>query len=278
MSSSNKRERDLARQKYERQQERRAERESDRRRRNRIVGVVAGLVLVVLAVGALVLSSRSGSDTAASPSVSPAPSVSASASTAAVKGCTAAPTPTTKTQTWAKPGGSPMDATKTYTMTFQTNCGPIVIELDHKAPQTGQSMMFLADQGYYTDSDCFRLTTSGLFVFQCGSPTNNSQGGPGYQLPDENTPASGTTGYPVGTVAMANAGTGTAGSQFFIVYKNGSDFGPKPTYSIWGKVVTGLDILTRVAAAGTDNGSTDGKPAQPIVITKASTRATPRVG
>ena len=263
MTSSNKRERDLARAKYERQQQRRAERAVARRRRNRITAVVAGLVVVAAAVGALALGARSSTD--ASPSASPTPSSSPSAGV-----CDQAPAPTVKTQTWAAAGGSALPTDKPTFLKLETNCGPIVISMDAKAaPKTTQSIAFLASQGFYTDSDCFRLTTSGIFVLQCGSPTNNGQGGPGYTVPDENLPTSATAGYPAGTVAMANAGAGTGGSQFFIVYKDGSTLGPN--YTIWGKVVSGLDVITKVATQGVQGGGADGKPVQPIVITKATT-------
>ncbi len=275
MSSSNKRERELARKKYERQQERRAQREAQRKRRNQVVAVVAGLVIVAGAVLAVVLNSRSDDSATASPSASPSASTSVSASsspsatsTASAKACAAAPTPTTKTQTWSAPGGSPLPATPPTFMKLATNCGDIVIQMDAaKAPKTTQSMAFLAAQGFYTDSDCFRLTVTGLFVLQCGSPTNDGQGGPGYTLPDENLPAAGTNNYPAGTVAMANAGAGTAGSQFFIVYKDttlGSD------YTIWGKVVSGLDVVQKVAAAGVQTGAGAPAPNQKTVITKAT--------
>ncbi len=284
MSSSNKRERELARQKYERQQQRRVEREAQRKQRNRVIAVVAGLVVVLAAVGAIVLSSRgdsapaaSASPTAtASPSTSTPASASASPSTSSstslVKGCTAAPTPTTKTVTWAAPAGSALPTDKPTFLSLATNCGEIVIQMDTAAaPKTTQSMAFLAAQNFYTDSDCFRLTTKGIFVLQCGSPTNNGQGGPGYSIPDENLPKDGANNYPAGTVAMANAGAGTGGSQFFIVYK---DTTLGPNYSIWGKVVSGLDVVSNVAAAGEKTGNGDSAPNQPIVITKASTRAT----
>ncbi len=157
-------------------------------------------------------------------------------------------------------------------LSLTTNCGEIVLQMDPAAaPKTAQSMAFLAAQAFYTDSDCFRLTTKGIFVLQCGSPTNNGQGGPGYSIPDENLPKDGANNYPAGTVAMANAGAGTGGSQFFIVYK---DTTLGPNYTIWGKVVSGLDVVTRVAAAGEKTGAGDGAPNQAIVITKASTRAT----
>ena len=151
----------------------------------------------------------------------------------------------------------PLPATPPTFLKLATNCGDIVIEMDAKtAPKTTQSMAFLAGQGYYTDSECFRLTVEGLFVLQCGSPTNDGQGGPGYSVPDENLPAAGTDNYPAGTVAMANAGAGTSGSQFFIVYK---DTTLGPDYSIWGKVVSGLDVVKNVAAAGVQTGA--GAPA-----------------
>ncbi len=278
MSSSNKRERELARLKFERQQQRRLEQGAARRRRNQVIAVIAALVVVVGGVTALWLSSRSSSDTTASPGSSPSPSVSGSVSpspSVSVAGCTTPATPTTKTQTWKAPAGPTLVASTTYTMTLDTNCGQIVIELDQKAPKTSSSMLFLADEGFYTDSDCFRLTTSGIFVLQCGSPTNNGQGGPGYSVPDENLPSSGSNNYPAGTVAMANAGAGTSGSQFFIVYKNTT---LPASYTIWGKVVSGLDVVTKVAAAGVIGGSADGAPVQPIVITKATTSETPQAG
>ncbi len=293
MSSSNKRERELARQKYERQQQARSTRAAQQRRRNQVVAVVAGLAVVAVAVIALVWSSRSSSTTASSDSASASPSATASASTSAspsaspsasssaspstsVAGCTKAPDPTVKTQSWTQPGGQPLPTDKLTFMKLSTNCGDIVIQMDAvKAPKTTQALAFLAAQGYYTDSDCFRLTTSGIFVLQCGSPTNNGQGGPGFSLPDENLPASGSNNYPAGTVAMANAGPGTGSSQFFIVYK---DTTLGPNYTIWGKVVSGLDVVTKVAAAGVQGGGADGKPVQPIVITKAATGETSSVG
>jgi peptidyl-prolyl cis-trans isomerase B (cyclophilin B) len=275
VSSSNKRERELARKKFERQQERRIAREAQRRRRSRIVAVVAGLVLVAAAVTALLLSTRSDSSTTASPTPSASSSSSASPSSSAsgsAKACAKAPAPTTKTQTWSAPGGSPLPVTPPTFMKLATNCGDIIVQMDAKnAPKTTQSMAFLASQSFFDLSDCFRLTDQGLFVLQCGSPTNKATGGPGYTVPDENLPAAGTNNYPAGTVAMANSGPGTSGSQFFIVYK---DTTLGPDYTIWGKVVTGLDVVQNVAAAGVQTGSGAPAPNQTIVITKATTGTT----
>jgi peptidyl-prolyl cis-trans isomerase B (cyclophilin B) len=259
VGTSNKRQRELARQKFERQQQRRIEREAARRRRTRVWSAVAGIAVVAVALGLFWFSQRDTGSSTASPSSSPTPSV---------RGCTTAPTPTEKTATWTSVPATTKPAAQ---ITLATNCGDIVITtLPAKAPKTVQSMTFLAQQGYYTDSDCFRLTTSGLFVFQCGSPTNDGQGGPGYTIDDENLPtAKGQDGYPAGTVAMANSGTNTNGSQFFLVYQDGTKLGPD--YTIWGTVVSGLDVLQRVAAAGVQGGGADGAPVQPLVITKATT-------
>lgn len=279
MASSNKRERELARAKFERQQRNRVEREAARRKRARTTGVIAGLVVVGLIVGGFIFATRSSSDSSASPTTSPSASASTAWNGAAtVKGCTTAPKPTTKTTTWKAPSGT-LPAGKTYELTLDTNCGKVVILMDAKAaPKTTQAISFLAGQGYYTDSQCFRLTTSGIFVFQCGSSDNTAAGtGPGFTVKDENLPTSkGNNGYPAGTVAMANSGANTNSSQFFVVYKDGSNLAP--SYTIWGKVVSGLDMLQRVAAAGVQGGGTDGAPVQPLVITKATTRVVPQAG
>jgi peptidyl-prolyl cis-trans isomerase B (cyclophilin B) len=152
-------------------------------------------------------------------------------------------------------------------LVLETNCGEVVIEtFPEAAPLTANSALFLADEGFLSGTQCHRLTTAGIFVLQCGDPTGTGSGGPGYQLPDENLPADDAVNYPAGTVAMANAGPGTSGSQFFIVY---DDTTLPPAYTIWGQVVQGLDIVRDLAALGTSDGGPDGAPAQPIVIESA---------
>jgi len=277
VSSSNKREREIAREKYERQQQRRVEQEQTRRRRNQIIAAIAGLAVVGGTLAALLINHNANSPATpvASPTTTasplPTPSKSVAASPAALV-CPKGPTPTTKHDHWANSPSGTLDAGKTYTLNLATNCGDIKIQmLQAQAPVTTASEFFLTDKGYYNLSDCFRLTTQGIYVVQCGSPTNNAQNGPGYTVPDENLPASGSNNYPAGTVAMANAGAGTSGSQFFIVYK---DTTLPPSYTIWGKVVSGLDVVTKVAGVGVKGGGADGVPAQPFVITKATTTAT----
>ena len=159
------------------------------------------------------------------------------------------------------------------TFTLTTNCGEIQIEADGvNAPLTVISMSYLANKGFFDKSPCHRLTTQGIFVLQCGDPSGTGAGGPAYTAPDENLPKGVGNIYPAGSVAMANSGPGTNGSQFFIVYEDNSRLGPN--YSLWGRVVKGLDIVKAVAALGSNNSNApgDGAPNQPIAIEKAVSR------
>jgi len=150
--------------------------------------------------------------------------------------------------------------------TLITNCGNIVITtVGAKAPFTMTSIAALANGGYYDDSLCHRLTTQGLFVLQCGDPTATGRGGPQFTFPDENLPANKANNYPAGTVAMANSGPNTNGSQFFLVYANTT---LAPSYTIWGTITSGLDIVKAIAKAGAAGGAPDGKPAKTIAIQK----------
>jgi peptidyl-prolyl cis-trans isomerase B (cyclophilin B) len=148
-----------------------------------------------------------------------------------------------------------------YTARIVTNCGTIVVTLDGKhAPHTVNSFAFLAGKHFFDNSPCHRLTTSGIYVLQCGDPTGTGSGGPGYTIPDENL--SGAT-YSAGTLAMANTGQPhTGGSQFFFCYANTS---LPPQYTPFGTVVQGLGVLTKIAHAGSTPPG-DGKPNQPVVI------------
>jgi peptidyl-prolyl cis-trans isomerase B (cyclophilin B) len=164
------------------------------------------------------------------------------------------------------------------TLTFSTNCGDIVVTLNPKAPQTITNLSTLANAGYFNKSLCHRLTTEGLFVLQCGDPTASGSGSPtgwkGYK--DENLPAAGAKNYPAGTVAMANSGPGTNGSQFFLVY---ADTQLGPNYTIWGKITKGLDLVKKIAEVGAyqmqgDQAfyAGDGFPIQMVEIVKASAK------
>jgi peptidyl-prolyl cis-trans isomerase B (cyclophilin B) len=159
------------------------------------------------------------------------------------------------------------------TFTLKTNCGEIQIEADGiSAPLTVVSMSYLANKGFFDNSPCHRLTTQGIFVLQCGDPSGTGFGGPAYTAPDENLPKGSGNIYPAGSVAMANSGPGTSGSQFFIVYEDNSKLGPN--YTLWGKIVKGLEIVKAIAALGSNNsnGPGDGRPNQAIAIEKAISR------
>lgn len=150
-------------------------------------------------------------------------------------------------------------------LTFKTNCGDIDIELiANAAPITTSAILTLARGGYYDGTLCHRLTTAGIFVIQCGDPLATGMGGPGWTFADENLPSSAKNNYPAGTIAMANAGPGTNGSQFFFTYKDSTI---APNYTIWGRVISGLDILTFIASKGVVGGSAvDGAPALSLGI------------
>ncbi|MCR2783016.1 MULTISPECIES: peptidylprolyl isomerase [unclassified Microbacterium] len=147
--------------------------------------------------------------------------------------------------------------------TLETSVGAITLTLDaERTPCTVGSFVSLAEQGYYTDTECHRLTTSGIFVLQCGDPTGTGRGGPGYSYADE---LDGSETYPAGTVAMANAGPDTNGSQFFLVYE---DTELPPSYTVFGEMdAAGLEAVRTVAAAGAVDGAPDGAPATPVTIT-----------
>jgi peptidyl-prolyl cis-trans isomerase B (cyclophilin B) len=170
-------------------------------------------------------------------------------------------------------------------VTLVTNRGPIPMLLDRaEAPCTVQSFLHLLQSGFYNDTICHRLTTyPTLSVLQCGDPSGTGEGGPGYQFRDElptdlplwpGDPADSPRRlYARGTLAMANAGPDTNGSQFFLVYK---DSRLRPNYTIFGRILpVGLRTLDRIAAAGvapTDPGAPlDGMPALSTHISVAYT-------
>jgi len=154
------------------------------------------------------------------------------------------------------------------TFTFATNCGNIVVTtVGSKAPITLTQLSTLARGGYFNNSLCHRLTTQGLYVLQCGDPTATGAGGPNFTYRDENLPAEGLNNYPAGTVAMANSGPGTNGSQFFLVF---ADTTLGANYTIWGTITQGLDIVKAIARAGVKGGGADGTPNQPISINRVT--------
>ncbi|MGA4543686.1 peptidylprolyl isomerase [Uniformispora flossi] len=266
MVTKEQRQRALARAKLERQEKRRAEASARRRQRNQLIGAVVA-VLVVAGGGtwiATALNDDDGKDSAKpaaadSPTPAPTPSVNNKPKTCAAP----APGDPTK-QTWPNEPAMSIDTKAPYEMVLKSTCGDITVALDAaKAPHTVNSFNFLASQKYFDHTKCHRLTTEGMNVLQCGDPTGTGSGGPGYKLPDENL--TGAT-YPAGTIAMANGGPNTGGSQFFLCI-NDTQLGPN--YTPFGKVTVGMDVLKKILDGGIDQelmGPGDGTPHENVVF------------
>ena len=257
---SNKRQRELARRRAERQMARRAQERARRRRRRTVLGLsIGGAALVVALV--LVLFAVLGNDkdkSASSPSESPTPSP-----TPQPVACGAKAPPPLKKQTFKTEPKLTIDKAKTYTAHIKTSCGLIEFSmLAAKAPHTTNSMKFLADAHFFDGTFCHRMTaTPGLQVLQCGDPDGTGGGGPGYTLPEENLKGA---KYPRGTVAMAKAQAAhSTGSQFFLVDK---DSQLPPQYTVLGQMTpASLKVLDKIAALGIENGQ-DGPPKQKVYI------------
>ena len=184
----------------------------------------------------------------------------------------------------ARPASKPVDPPRSgkvptepaeVSVSMVTDQGPIGLILNNaESPCTVNSFISLGAKDFFAGTQCHRLTTSPMLsVLQCGDPTGDGTGGPGYQFAIEyptiqyqpNDPAAQQpVTYPRGTLAMANAGPGTNGSQFFLVYKD-SQLPPK--YTKFGTIdETGLATLDKIAAAGVKDGAGDGAPATPVQI------------
>ncbi|MEJ6013549.1 peptidylprolyl isomerase [Corynebacterium sp. H127] len=153
-----------------------------------------------------------------------------------------------------------------------TSAGDIDLDLDaDQAPCTVNSITHLAKQGYFDNTVCHRLTNSGIFVLQCGDPTGSGSGGPGFSFADEYPVGTGEKGlYKAGTIAMANAGPDTNGSQFFLNYE---DSPLPPNYTLFGTMTPeSLQVVRSIAAKGTATGAGDGAPAEEVTIQKAEVK------
>jgi peptidyl-prolyl cis-trans isomerase B (cyclophilin B) len=256
--ASSKREKELARMRAERQAARRAAAAARRRQRNLIIASVVGVALIAL--GAILLASKIGDgsttaidDPSATPSAEPTKTLPPGT-------CEYKKSTTAAARKVEFPPETDVEIKQKFTAHLTTNLGVIDITLDSpSAPCAANNFRSLAHFKYFDNTPCHRLTTQGIFVLQCGDPTGKGTGGPGYTFADENL--KGAT-YPKGTVAMANSGPATNGSQFFLVYK---DTQLDPNYTPFGTITKGLEILNKVAAAGADPAG-DGKPKLDIKI------------
>jgi peptidyl-prolyl cis-trans isomerase B (cyclophilin B) len=271
---TNKQRREAARRHLERQLQRRIESDVKRKRRNLILTIVSSVVLVLVVVGAMILfigdgdKSPAASGSSDTPSATPSTTGPPAPKTAGPCGYTQDAQPATK-DVGFPPDPSPTPTTNRV-VTFDTNKGKITMNLDASlAPCNVQSIAYLATKGYYDGVGCHRLTTTGIYVLQCGDPAGNGTGGPGYETKDENLSKADYS--KPGVVAMANAGPNTGGSQFFIIYQD-SSAGLTKAYTQIGTITAGMDIVQQVVAGGSDgaSGAGDGKPNVALTFTKVT--------
>ncbi|WP_420108828.1 peptidylprolyl isomerase [Mycolicibacter arupensis] len=182
--------------------------------------------------------------------------------------------PATKSVEPPRTGKVPTDPAQ-VSVSMLTDQGPIGLMLNNaQSPCTVNSFISLAAKDFFSGTQCHRLTTSPMLsVLQCGDPAGDGTGGPGYEFDNEYPTDQYTLGdpaaqqpvtYPRGTVAMANAGPGTNGSQFFLVYK---DSMLPPQYTVFGTIqADGLATLDKIAAAGVQGGGDDGPPATKVTV------------
>lgn len=164
---------------------------------------------------------------------------------------------TTARKQYSSPPPMTIDVNKTYIATIKTSMGDIKVQLDPKiAPATVNNFVFLARDGFYDGVIFHRVIKN--FMIQGGDPKGDGTGGPGYKFADE--PVQGK--YEVGSIAMANSGPNTNGSQFFIC-EGAQCTSLGPQYNLFGKTIDGIDVVHKIAAVQT--GASD-KPVQPVTI------------
>jgi peptidyl-prolyl cis-trans isomerase B (cyclophilin B) len=284
---TNEQRRATAKRKLERQLERR-----ERARRRRMLAIVGGSVAVVVVAVAVVVTvvvtnkdkhkqasaAASTSTTATAgpfPGVPPLPSFTPAANLGANCQYPASPEPASKPVNPPRAGKVPTEPAQ-ISVSMVTDQGHVGLLLaNNESPCTVNSFASLVGQKFFDGTQCHRLSTSPtLGVLQCGDPKGDGTGGPGYQFANEypsdqykpdDPKAHEPVVYPRGTLAMANSGPNTNGSQFFMVYK---DSQLPPEYTVFGKIqADGLATLDKIAKGGVAGGGEDGPPATPVTIT-----------
>jgi peptidyl-prolyl cis-trans isomerase B (cyclophilin B) len=253
---TNQQRRDAAKRKLERQLARREAAERARRQRMVIIGVVAAVVIV--AGGVWLFVSRDSASTAADESTTSAETSPTEPTTP----CSYPESGSTAKEVSPPSNLSPLNS-GTVDVTMVLNDQDVPMTLDRATAPCGvNAFLSLASQGFYNDTNCHRLTKSDqLNVLQCGDPTGQGNGGPGFTFASETT---GTETYPVGTVALANAGPDTTGSQFFVVYGTTTI---DPSYTILGQVTgDGMSVIQDIASQGVQQNAQDGAPVASATI------------
>jgi peptidyl-prolyl cis-trans isomerase B (cyclophilin B) len=284
---TDKQRREAARRHLERQLANRQRREAQRRRLNLIASVVGVIVLFAVVIGTVLAVShgRKGDNAAAAGSTAtpaaPEPSRSPAKIAARAAKKTSGPCGYAENASKLTSGdlfdvGLPPDPkptpTAVKTAIFNTNQGVISVKLDGAAaPCNVQSIEYLISKKFYDQTPCPRSVNSGIFVVQCGDPSGSTSGGPTYSTKDENLAKA---SYTEGTLAMANSGVNTNGSQFFFITKDSNGSLGK-NYTVIGHVSAGLDILQKVATGGDDgsNSAGGGKPNVPLYFKTVTLKA-----
>jgi peptidylprolyl isomerase len=190
------------------------------------------------------------------------PAGSGSEAAATTSADTGASNEGTELMQWNSEPAMALESGKNYGAVLHTNKGDITIDLDEAgAPKTVNNFVFLAREGYYTNVPFHRIISG--FMVQTGDPTGTGAGGPGYRFADEPV----TRDYARGTLAMANAGPNTNGSQFFICHVDLTGRLPK-NYTIFGNVTEGLDILDAIASVpvGMSRSGERSAPTEPVTL------------
>jgi len=280
--------RETAKRKLERQLERRAQR-AKRQRILTVVGAMVALAVGAALIASFVLQGSKDSSTATASSTTP---TTAAPVTAAARGgdgqlpvfkapadlganCQYPAAQRASREVDPPNSGKVPTDPATISVSMSTDQGNIGLLLNNaEAPCTVNSFASLAQKGFFDDTVCHRLTTAeSLGVLQCGDPSGTGSGGPGYQFANEYPTNQYPKGdpalqdavlYPRGTLAMANSGPDTNGSQFFLVYR---DSELPPNYTVFGTIdATGLETLDKIAAGGVAGGGKDGKPATEVTV------------
>jgi peptidyl-prolyl cis-trans isomerase B (cyclophilin B) len=266
------RQRELARLRARREQERRQVR---RRRALRTYGTLGILIVLAAVGGGLLLANRPASKPSAAPTTTAATATTVAPTGARIDAPSAPATvacggklpprhahPTAKSAPTSR-----LDATRTYTATFQTSCGSFKVRIDPStAPIAAANFVSLARKGFYDSTWFHRILAGGgnIGVIQGGDPKGTGQGGPGYHIKDEPAKGSPYTKY---TIAMAKASApNSAGSQFFINTSDNNNAGWKGAYAVFGKVVSGQSVVDRIGQVPV--GGQNGSPTQAVWIEK----------
>jgi cyclophilin family peptidyl-prolyl cis-trans isomerase len=270
--TSSKRERQKAGRRERLERMERAQKKRKGIRRGVIVGVIA---VIVVGTGAFLFSGNSKPTTTTTTSTSAAPTTTTTAAGSAATvqdlheqtasnakavayGCPSSTTARVNTMTWPKAPAMTINTSATYDADFDTTAGNFVVQLNTQtAPITSNNFVFLAQHNYYK-CVIFQRVIPG-FMIQGGDPTGTGSGGPGYTIPDE-YPKAGSPTYPLYSIAMANTGQPhTGGSQFFIVTGASGETLP-PSYTDFGKVVSGDNVVMKIQNGGNSNEAANGTP------------------